>query len=340
MDCSPGGGVIMLNTLQYGLQIKNERVARQIVETLKEKGIVRKNPYTSFPLFFEAAITDLGVAMAALDTPVASTNPQPLHGPMELIQPISNTALDDVTKATAAEPVLQESIDEKEALVQDILDDGGFKLEMSFDRNGYNVKSHRMLEEGYSTKGLVPRAGYGMIDKRQLEGLSKENVFIDRNLFADAIFEWVTIPGKKGGLFGIGKTPDTGYSREIRHERSLLHSEFVKNGKKEPAVHIHYNIPPEKIAWGVPDGRNGQYLGFVMTLPASVADRLEKILETDPKFIRTVVGKVMSETFGLAEQMVPSRTKSGCLTPPIWIDGQHSEMGIKKGRGDAEIVKI
>lgn len=252
---------------------------------------------------------------------------------LRVITPIADTTAERAKAAATSseEPVLQESVNEKEALVQSILDDGGFKIEMSFDISGYKGKSHRMLEEGYFTKGLVPRPGYGMIEREQLANLSQENVYINRGLFVPT-YKDVIFPGKKGGLFGIGKTPDAKHRVESVH-RPLLHSEFVKNGKEEPAVHIHYNIPPEKISWTVPDGRGGQYLGFVMTIPASVADRLEKILKTDPKFIRTVVGKVMSETFGLSQDMT-------FLTPPIWRDGQHSEMAIRKGQGDEEIVKI
>lgn len=265
---------------------------------------------------------------------------------MRVIQPISDATAKGAKEAAvvvekpalvptepaiaSGSPALQEkSIDTaKEALIKSILEDGGFKLSMAFDRSGYGTRGHRVdITDKYGARAM------SLVEElRRNKNKSRESIFINP-IPGVKIMESVTIPGKKGGLFGIGKTPDT-YEHQYKGSRPVLHSEVVEHGKSEPCTIVTYCVDPYLSDWAGPDGRRGQFLILDMRLPVSIVEQIQRMVEMDPKFIRTVVENIMVTSFNVPKKFTDGQS----CTPPFWKSDKPAKMLIWDARTQKESI--
>jgi len=215
-----------------------------------------------------------------------------------------------------------------EKLVDKILEEGGINahvwLPKKFASGEYKGDEYENLRTNFLTKNFGT-PDYSKIEKQlgasrdnlsKLLAQNKVNELIDIRTVKSRIYKEKVIPGRKGFL-GIGKIPDKTIKEFTGKDRPVLHSEIVKNGKKEPAVLFTYLVA-SKQNYREANGRRAD-LTVTVTLPESTAKEFEQVLNEDSSIMRKIVEKSIKEKMLSDEKFWEEpRSKKGDPLRPPW----------------------
>lgn len=217
---------------------------------------------------------------------------------------------DEPSPTASFESVTNENAAERERVIESVIQDAGFSVHTSLPDNGYTGTQFRIFEglqtasnrKSNKVRGLFMASealiGVELTRPNRIKFLVDNNAeeyiaifYPKKDIFTT---EDYAIPGKKGGLFGIGATPDIKGSRDVLvGNRPLTHAEIVSNGKDEPSVLFEYIVSTKD--WEVPDGRDGQMFAAVFVLPNSTAEQLKKQFQSDTTIMREISKRLLSK---------------------------------------------
>lgn len=250
-------------------------------------------------------------------------------------------------------------------IVEKALTEGGLRLHMSVpsDIAPHNRPGFANIETRAKNWDTVA-SSIQRIANTLRSGNSREQVVLDRELNQHGLSEIidirrkfkpemasVVIPGKKG-LFGIGSTPDQTERKMTGRDIQPMHDDLVADGKQEPAVKISYfadsrNLDREAMGWRDESGRFGQMLLFEIVVPESVGKEIERQVDKDPGFIRTLVEQAAKRTLKHADAWETPQGRGDSLRPPYerWDKGTGGRIYVQKeGEGlgwhDSNIRKV
>ncbi len=201
----------------------------------------------------------------------------------------------------------------REGIIQKALAEGGARLHTSVPRDvsPSGNSGFQSLDSRVSNWDAAGATVSSIGNQLRAPG-RHENVVLERELNAHGLAEIVDIrrkfkpgvenvivPGKSGFL-GIGGTPNRTERRRTGRDVVPTHAEMVSGGKDEPAVRITYvansvHLDRDSAGWRDYSGRQGQMLLFEIVLPESVGREVEKQIESDPGFIRSLVERYAKE---------------------------------------------
>ncbi|MFA7169609.1 MAG: hypothetical protein WC178_02035 [Candidatus Paceibacterota bacterium] len=207
---------------------------------------------------------------------------------------------------------------DREKIIKDILENGGFSVNMSFeaqniakgqgedgfqfikerDKDWNQIRTFSKVVECLTTE---KEENGGIRDLNRVMRDHNIRELVDIRPLEDQKKREISQSGKRGflgSLFGKGKAsfgPFPGYKQAI-------HSDYVKNGKEESAFIITYkaaDIPGDEKTnreWiSKVNGRPGQTIEVCLIIPKSIVTGFKEEIDVDPSFIRKVVEIIMKE---------------------------------------------
>ncbi len=251
----------------------------------------------------------------------------------------SAAALADIRKREGFPPPPEVLEREREKYIQEVLEQGGFKIHTCLHKDDLPQQRDRSNNNGFQTVvgdsvaskevfndtsneiwgSFYEQTPSTVIDSNDTLKKHKRNEVVAFQRATKPVYE--TVPAKKG-FFGVGAKPE---GRREAGREPRLHSELVKNGKAEQAVSLVYKAEvaddsDSSTKWTEYDGRPGQTLSLEILLPESTAKALSERLAVDPALIRHIAEQVFKKKL-LANQPdrweKPSTSKKGdSLAPP------------------------
>lgn len=154
----------------------------------------------------------------------------------------------------------------------------------------------------------------------------------------------------------FGLSAKTEIRQEYAGDKPRLHSEFVKNGKAEPAYRLTYIANGSRNmnrSWRDYSNREGQQLIVELILPQSIAEKVLTKIKQDPTFIRRIAENQVLGKTSISRQAWEGKVAAGAnekvgrfydpLRPPYerWAqDGQLMKMYIGEGEAEFDPAKV